>query len=154
MFADEPNLIAGQMLLALASDPPLWPVGDPHAHRGEARLEFPFGAKAPADPMPSSLPQHVFGRSRYDVWNRRTRASAPNSRPDHLHIGRVDFEMAGNSDGPAQFAIREPLAERGALAIAGIRQHAAKAHAGCNAATAFFQRDFPLRAWLSIGLRN
>jgi len=36
-------------------------------------------------------------------------APAPSRRTDHLHIGRVDFEVAGNTDSPAQFANREPL---------------------------------------------
>ena len=142
------------MLLAFVSDPLRRPVGYPHAQGGEACLELSFGTSPPADLAPLSLPQHIFGRPRQDVWRRPTRASAPSRRPDHLHIGGVDFEMTGDTDSPDQFASREPLAERRTLAIAGIRQHAAKAHASRNNAIEFFQRNFRLRARLSIGRRD
>src|SRR5580692_6082041 len=52
------------------------------------------------------------------------------NRPDHLHIGRVDLEVARNTDGPGKFANREPVAERRAQPIPGIRQDAAKTHTG------------------------
>src|SRR6185295_17507866 len=118
VFADEPKFLARRMLLASAPDPLRRSVGDPHAQSDEARLEFSFGAKAPADLAPLSLAQHVFGGPRQVVWNRPTGAPAPSGRPDHLHIGRVDFEVAGNTDSPAQLANREPLAERHTLTIA------------------------------------
>src|SRR5690348_15851813 len=105
------------MLFAFVPDPLRLSVGDSHAQSEEARLEFSFGAKAPADFVPLSFPQHVFGGPRQDVWNRLTRAAALRRRGDHLHIGGIDIEMAGNADGPAQFASRKLLAEPGALAV-------------------------------------
>src|SRR5262249_56468202 len=51
-------------------------------------------------------------------------------RPAYLHIGRVNLEVPRNSDCPGQVASREPLAERRAKPIPGIRQHAAEAHTG------------------------
>src|ERR1700761_1677184 len=141
VFADKPNFPAGQMLLAFVPDPLRWPVGDPHAQGGETRLESPFRAKTPADLAPLSLPQHLLGRPRQDVRNRLTGASTSNRWGDHLYIGGVDFEMTRNADSPVQFANHEFVAERGTLAIAGIRQHAAKAHTCCKDAIKFLQRD-------------
>ena len=37
-----------------------------------------------------------------------TRPTTLGNRPDHLHIGRVDLEVARNTDGPGKFANREP----------------------------------------------
>src|ERR1700724_840974 len=59
-----------------------------------------------------------------------TRPTTLGNRPDHLHIGRVDLEVARNTDGPGKFANREPVAERRAQPIPGIRQDAAKTHTG------------------------
>jgi hypothetical protein len=56
--------------------------------------------------------------------------AAPSNRPNHLHIGRVHFEVTRNTDRPGKFASCEPLAERRAHPIARIRQHTAKAHTG------------------------
>jgi hypothetical protein len=38
VFADEPSLFSGQMLLTFVPDPLRWSVGDPHAHCGKPRL--------------------------------------------------------------------------------------------------------------------
>src|SRR5262249_40568130 len=50
--------------------------------------------------------------------------------PDHPHIGRVHLEVPRNTDCPSKLASCEPLTERRAQPITGIRQHAAKAHTG------------------------
>ena len=50
------------------------------------------------------------------------------NRPDHPHIGRVHLKVARDTDRPGQFTSCEPLTERRAQPITGIRQHAAKAH--------------------------
>jgi hypothetical protein len=42
VFADEPSVVAGQMLLALVPDPLWWSVGDPHPDSGETSLELSF----------------------------------------------------------------------------------------------------------------
>src|SRR6266511_4312630 len=63
MFADEPSLVAGQMLLTLVPDPLRWSVGDPHPDRGETSLELSFRAGAPTDGAPFGVGQHIFSRS-------------------------------------------------------------------------------------------
>ena len=49
VFADEPSLVARQMLLTLVPDPLRWAVGNQHADGGEASLElsFPPGRSRP-----------------------------------------------------------------------------------------------------------
>ena len=42
MLADEPSLLARQMLLTLVPDPLRWSVGDAHADSSETSLSFPF----------------------------------------------------------------------------------------------------------------
>ena len=59
-----------------------------------------------------------------------TGTAASSNRPDHLHIGRIDLEVARNADCPGKLTSREPLTERRAQPITGIRQHATKAYAG------------------------
>src|SRR5262249_34540875 len=44
--------------------------------------------------------------------------------------GRVNLEVPRNTDCPSKFASCEPLTERRAQPITGVRQHAAKAHTG------------------------
>src|SRR5687767_15104981 len=61
VFADEPGLLAGQMLLALVPDPLRWSVCYAHAHSGETSLELSFRTGAPADGAPFGVGQHVFG---------------------------------------------------------------------------------------------
>src|SRR5262245_21952851 len=53
--------------------------------------------------------------------------------PDHPHIGRVHLEVPRNTDCPSKLASCEPLTERRAQPITGIRQHAAKAHTAAMA---------------------
>ena len=64
VFADEPSLVPGQMLLALVPDPLWWSVGDPHADSSKTSLELSFRPGAPTDGAPSGVGQHVFGRYR------------------------------------------------------------------------------------------
>ena len=64
VFADEPSLVAGQMLLTLVPDPLRWSVGDPHADSSKTSLELSLRAGAPTDVLPSGIGQHVFGRYR------------------------------------------------------------------------------------------
>src|SRR5437588_3875602 len=40
VFADEPSLVPGQMLLALVPNPLRWSVGDPHTDRSKPSLEL------------------------------------------------------------------------------------------------------------------
>src|SRR6476661_9345340 len=42
VFADEPSLVAWQMLLTLVPDPLRWSVGNTHADCGKTRLELPL----------------------------------------------------------------------------------------------------------------
>ena len=49
VFADEPSLVPGQMLLTLVPDPLRWSVGDPHADSSKTSLELSFRSGAPTD---------------------------------------------------------------------------------------------------------
>ena len=64
VFADEPALLAGQMLLALVPDPLRRSVGYAHADSGKTSLELSFRAGAPTDGVPFGIGQHGFGRYR------------------------------------------------------------------------------------------
>src|SRR5262245_41516611 len=57
VFADQPSLIAGQMLLALVPDPLRSSVGDPHADSSKPSLELSFRAGAPTDGEPFGFGQ-------------------------------------------------------------------------------------------------
>src|SRR5262249_31249942 len=52
VFADEPGLFPGQMLLTLVPDPLRWSVCYPHTHSGEAGFELSFRASAPTNDLP------------------------------------------------------------------------------------------------------
>src|SRR5262249_29751313 len=122
VFADEPSLVPRQTLLALIPDPLRWSVCDPHAGRSKTSLELSFRAGAPTDGAPFGIGQHVFGRYRQDVGNvPLTGTAALGNRPDHPHIGRVNLEVARDTDRPGKFASCEPLAERRAQPITGVR---------------------------------
>ena len=64
VFADEPGLLPGQMLLALVPDSLWWSVCYAHTDGGKTSLELCLRTGAPADVLPWSLGQHVFGRYR------------------------------------------------------------------------------------------
>jgi hypothetical protein len=64
VFADEPSLVAGQMLLTLVPDPLWWSVGDPDADSSKTSLELALRAGAPADGLSFGSCQQVFGCAR------------------------------------------------------------------------------------------
>jgi len=64
VFADEPGLLPGQMLLALVPDSLWWSVCYAHTDGGKTSLELSFRAGAPTDGAPSGIGQHVFSRYR------------------------------------------------------------------------------------------
>src|SRR6516225_2994142 len=139
------------MLLTLVPDPLRWSVGDPHANGGKTRLQLSFRAGAPTDGVPFGLGQHLFGRYRESVWDvPLTRTTTLGNRPDHQHIGRIYLEVPRDTDRPGQFARCEPLAERCAQSVTGIRQHAAKAHTSRNGAIDLQQSQLRLRSCCSI----
>jgi len=76
------------MLFAFVPDRPRRSVGDPHTQGGEARLEFSFGAKAPTNPLPLSLPQHVFAD------RDRTCGIGERGRPRGA-VGRIILTLTG-----------------------------------------------------------
>jgi len=81
------------MLLTLVPDPLRWSVGDPHANSSKTSLELSLGADAPTDGAPFGIGQHVFCRYRQNIWDvSLSGTTALGHRPNHLHIGRVDFK--------------------------------------------------------------
>src|SRR5580658_9727961 len=111
VFADKPSLLAGQMLLTLVPDPLRWSVRDPHANSSKTSLELSLGADAPTDGAPFGIGQHVFCRYRQNIWDvSLSGTTALGHRPNHLHIGRVDFKVARDTDCPSQLASCERLA--------------------------------------------
>jgi len=64
VFADEPSLLPGEMLLPLVPDPLRWSVGDPHADHSKTSLELSLRAATPTNSVPFGMGQHVFGRYR------------------------------------------------------------------------------------------
>src|SRR5262249_2117508 len=118
-------------------------------------LELSFRARAPTDGAPFDIGQHVLGRYRQNVWDvPLTGTTALGNRPDHPHLGRVNLEMPRNADRPRQFASREPLTERRAKPIPGVRQHAAEANTGRDRAIDLRQGYLRLRPRRSIFGRN
>ena len=83
-----------------------------------------------------------------------TGTATSGNRPDHLHIGRVHLEVPRDADRPGKFASCEPLAERRAQPITGIRQDAAKAHTGRHGTIDFRQSHLRFRSCRSIFGRN
>src|SRR5262249_47697493 len=112
VFADEPSLLPGQMLLTLVPNPLRWSVGDPHANSSKASLGLSFRAGTPTDGVPFDMGQHVFGWYRENVRNvPLTRTTTLGNRPDHPHIGRVHLKVARDTDRPGQFTSCESLSE-------------------------------------------
>src|SRR5438445_4556616 len=64
VFADEPSLVAWQMLLTLVPDPLRWSVGYADTDSGKAGFELAFRPGSPAHSLPLGIGQHVFGRYR------------------------------------------------------------------------------------------
>ena len=82
------------------------------------------------------------------------RTAARRNGPNQLHADRIHFEVTRNTNGPGQIASREPLPERRAQPITGIRQHTAEAYTGCDHAIDLGQRDLRLRPCRSMFGRN
>src|SRR5512143_3156948 len=151
VFADEPSLLARQMLLTLVGDPLRRSVRDPHADRGKTSLELAFRAVAPTDGAPSGVAQHVMRRYRQNIRDVPLSGTAAlRNRPGQLHIGSIYLEVWRNSGRPGQFACCERLAERSAHPITGVRQHAAKAHTGRDGTVDLRQSQLRLCARGSI----
>src|SRR5262249_61649994 len=88
VFADQPSLVAGQMLLPLIPDPLRRSVGNPHADSGKPSLELSFRAGAPTNDAPFGIGQHGFGCHRQDVRNVPVPGTASSgNRPDQRHSG-------------------------------------------------------------------
>src|SRR5215510_4937166 len=151
VFADQPSLVAGQMLLTLVPDPLRRSVGNPHADCSKTSLELSSRPAAPTDGAPSGIGQHVFGGYRQDVRNVPLPGTAATGNgPDHPHISRVYLEVPRNTDRPSKLASREPLAERRAQPIPGIRQHAAETYTGRDRPIDLHQSDLRLGPHRSI----
>src|SRR5216117_2136912 len=117
------------MLLTLVLDPLRGAVGDPHANSGKTCFQLSLGPVSPTHVLPLGIGQHVFGRYRQDIRNVPLAATAPScNRPDQLDGDRVHLEMTRDANGPGNATCREPLAERRAEAVTGIRQHTAEAN--------------------------
>src|SRR5262245_16673891 len=151
VFADEPSLLARQMLLTLLSNPLRRSIGDPHANSSKASLELSLRTGAPTDGVPCGMGQHVFRRYRQNIWDvPLSGTTALGDRPDHPHIGRLHLDVPRNPDGPGQFASCEPLAERRAHPVTGIREYAAKPYTGRDGTLDLHQSQLRLRARRSI----
>ena len=72
----------------------------------------------------------------------RLRVDGPTgNRPDQFNPDWIHLKVTRDTNGPGQAACREPLTERRAEAVTGIRQHTAKAHTGCHHAIDLRQGD-------------
>src|SRR5450759_1631200 len=155
MFSDKPCFVPWKMLLALVLDPLRRSVGGPHTNGGEASFQPALRSASPAHLTPPGIGQHVFGRHRQDIWNvPLTRATPTGNRKDELHPGRINFLTPRNADCPSQPAGREPLTERCAEAVTGIRQRTAEANTACDHAINLSQRDLRLGPCRAILDRN
>src|SRR6476620_3680225 len=62
VFADEPGLLPGQMLLALVPDSLRWSVCYAHTDGSKTSPEFSIRAGAPTDVLPLGRGQYIFSR--------------------------------------------------------------------------------------------
>src|SRR5271154_1948532 len=130
------------MLLALVLDPLRRSISSPHANRGEASFQPTLGPVSPTYILPLGIGQHVFGRRRQYIGNvPLAGTTSTGDRPDQFNSNRINLLVTRDTDGPGQAACREPLTERRAEAITGIRQHTAKTHTGCHDAINLRQGD-------------
>src|SRR5262249_57752012 len=142
------------MLLALVPDSLRRPVGDADTDRGKAGLQLSFGSGSPAHRSPVGIRQHVFRWYRQDIGDVAPSGAASSSLgKDELHVRRIDFLMPRNTDRPGQPASCEPLAERRAQAVTGIRHDAAKTHTRRHHAVDLGQGDLGLGAGCLITRR-
>ncbi len=68
----------------------------------------------------------------------------PRPATGQISFTRINLLVTRDTDGPGQAACREPLTERRAEAVTGIRQHTAKTHTGCHHAIDLRQGDLRL----------
>ena len=64
VLADQPGLVAREMLLTLVPDPLRRSVGGAHADGGKACFQLALGSRPPTHSLPLGVGQHVFGRHR------------------------------------------------------------------------------------------
>ena len=142
MLADQPRLISWKVLLALVLDTLRRSICGPHANGGETSFQPTLGAVSPTHVSPLDVGQHVFGRPRQDIGNvPLARAPPIGNRPDQLYPDRIHLKVTRDANGPGNAAGREPLTERRAEAVTGIRQYTAEANPGCDYAINLSQRD-------------
>src|ERR1700752_5041775 len=133
------------MLLAHVLDPLRRSISGPHANRGEASFEPALGPVPQTHILPLSVGQHVFGRRRQYIGNvPLAGTTSTGERPDQFNLHRINLLVTRDTNGPGQAACREPLTERRAEAVTGIREHTAKAHTGCHHAIDLRQGDHGL----------
>jgi hypothetical protein len=155
VFANEPDFVSWKMLLTLVPDSLRRPVGDAGADRGKAGLQLPFGSGSPAHRSPFGVRQHVFGWYRQNIGDvAPSGAASTGNRKDQLHIRRIDLLMPRDADRPGQPAGYEPLTERRAQAVTGIRHDAAKTHSSRHHAVDLGQGDLGLGAGRLITRRH
>src|SRR5262249_39889944 len=151
VFADQPSLVAGQMLLTLVPDPLRRSVGNPHADCSKTSLELSFRPAAPTDGAPSGIGQHVFGCHRQDVRNVPLPGTAASGNgPHHPTTAGLSLGVPRNPARQRTFARREPLADRRAQPIPGIRQHAAETYTSRDRPIDLHQSDLRLGPRRSI----
>src|SRR5688572_11077929 len=160
--------MVGQVVLALAGGPPLayqpsgltrlvlaslvgWPVGHAHPERREPRGERPLRAASPTDGAPRARRERLEEPfDRFAGWRghrvrRRAATWLPTWRP-HGDVQRIDLLSREDPDGPGESPRAQGLAERGALAVAGVCQHRPERHPAGAHAVELLERDLPLRA--------
>ena len=95
-LADQPNVVARQMLHALVADPLRPPVGDAHADGGEAGLQGSLGSLSPGERAPFRLGEHVFSAGGEDIGPMPlARPAASGDGEDEFDVARVDLLMTG-----------------------------------------------------------
>src|SRR6516162_3025058 len=142
VFANQPSLLAGKMLLALILDPLRRSVGDPYANGGKTRFQSTFGPVSPAHILPLGIGEHIFGCCRQDVRNVPLAwTPASSSRPDQLDVDRVHLQVTRDAARPCQPACRKPLSKRRTETVSCIRKHTTEAHARCHRAIDLGQSD-------------
>ena len=129
MFADQPGLLTGKVLLALVLDPLGRSIGDPHPNGCKTGFQTALGPVSPTHILPLGVGELVFGCSREDVRNVPLAGTTPTgNRSDQLDADRVHLEVTRDTNGPGKPACREPLSKPRTEAVSRIRQHTAEAH--------------------------
>ena len=146
-LAHQPDLFAGQV----PRGPGDRPVAHADADGREALGERALGPPPPGHPAPPGRGQHVFDGPRRLARHRcLARPPPPRPRPAQPNRGGVDLLVARDAHRPEQLPLVQPAAERGARAIAGIRQHGAEPHARGPQPVQLGQRDLALAPGLHL----